>query len=376
MILYLIGVFGLTAAASSELLELESGDSCRPLGGGQGTCVLLSQCETAGDFKTNRPPICGFNGREPIVCCKNTGINRVQQGKRTLEYCRWLEKQWCRRSVTSETKPTTRPIGPSMKVTPPKTRTFVVGGTRSLPRDHKYMVLIGYGETEKEWRCAGSLITARYVLSAAHCSNSSVIGPARWARLGELDISSTSEDAKPVDKAIIERIPHPNYIDTKDYYDIALFKLDSDVVFNRYVLPICLYTNRAITSEVATVVGWGRTGFIEATSEKLLEADIRIYNDTECKRLVFSSATARTPQGHNADQMICAGVPDGSKDACQGDSGGPLVIREIGTCMRTQLGITSFGKECGNPDSPGVYSRVSNYISWIEEIAFTDGIIF
>ncbi|XP_014285104.1 venom protease isoform X2 [Halyomorpha halys] len=355
MILYLIGVFGLTAAASSELLELESGDSCRPLGGGQGTCVLLSQCETAGDFKTNRPPICGFNGREPIVCCKNTGINRVQQGKRTLELCAKLEKR-CRKNLI-----------------PTKN---VVGGKEAAPRIHNYMVLIGYGETEKEWRCAGSLITARYVLSAAHCSNSSVIGPARWARLGELDISSTSEDAKPVDKAIIERIPHPNYIDTKDYYDIALFKLDSDVVFNRYVLPICLYTNRAITSEVATVVGWGRTGFIEATSEKLLEADIRIYNDTECKRLVFSSATARTPQGHNADQMICAGVPDGSKDACQGDSGGPLVIREIGTCMRTQLGITSFGKECGNPDSPGVYSRVSNYISWIEEIAFTDGIIF
>ncbi|XP_014285098.3 venom protease, partial [Halyomorpha halys] len=332
MILFLIGIFRLTAV-SSEILELQPGDSCRPLGGGQGTCVLLRQCETVGDFKRNHPPICSFNGREPIICCK---INKAQK------LCPMLDNR-CRKNLLISR--------------------FVNGGTEAAPRTHNYMVLIGYGEIKKQWQCGGSLITARYVLSAAHCSNPSLIGPARWARLGELDISSTSEDAKPVDKAIIERIPYPKYTDKELYHDIALFKLDSDVAFNRYVLPICLHTMRAITSEEATVVGWGRTGFIEATSEKLLEADIRIYNDTECKRL--NSATAWTPLGHNADQMICAGVPGGTKGTCQGDSGGPLVIRETGMCIRTQLGITSFGSPCGNPDSLDVYTRVSNYISWI-----------
>ncbi|CAH1405892.1 unnamed protein product [Nezara viridula] len=252
-------------------------------------------------------------------------------------------------------------------------RALVVGGTRSFSQEHYCMVLIGYREKEeKEWGCAGSLVTAKYVLSAAHCSNPTVLGPARWARLGELDISSSSDDAKPVDKAIIERIPHPKYITSQNYHDIVLFKLDSDVVFNSYILPICLHTKRQIITKFATVIGWGRTGFIEGTSDKLLEAEIEIYNDTECKRLMFSSITPQTPQGHQAEQMICAGVPDGSKDACQGDSGGPLVSRDTGKCIKTQQGITSFGQQCGNPDSPGVYTRVSNYISWIEEVALGD----
>ncbi|CAH1405900.1 unnamed protein product [Nezara viridula] len=345
-----------------------SGDECRPLGGGQGTCTLLSQCQTLGDFKKNRPPICAFKNLEPIVCCPTKLTSKVNQGHKAEQYCLRLKKQFCRRRiVTRETKSTINRA--SMQITPPETRTFVLGGTRSLPREHKYMVLIGYGETEKDWRCAGSLITARYVMSAAHCSNLHIM-------LGELDISSSSDDAKPVDKAIIERIPHPKYIPSQNYHDIALFKLDSDVVFNNYVLPICLHTKRQITSKVATVIGWGKTGFIDATSEKLLEADLEVYNDTECKRLMFSSITPQTPRGHEADQMICAGVPDGSKDACQGDSGGPLVVRDIGKCIRTQLGVISFGKECGNPNSPGVYTRVSNYIYWIEEVAFGDGMIF
>lgn len=39
--------------------------------------------------------------------------------------------------------------------------------------------------------------------------------------------------------------------------------------------------------------------------------------------------------------------------------------------MYTQIGITSFGsKFCGSENTAGVYTRVSNYISWIEPIVW------
>ena len=47
------------------------------------------------------------------------------------------------------------------------------------------------------------------------------------------------------------------------------------------------------------------------------------------------------------------------RDACNGDSGGPLV------CNGKLTGITSFGNGCGNV--PGVYTRVSNYVEWIQK---------
>lgn len=50
------------------------------------------------------------------------------------------------------------------------------------------------------------------------------------------------------------------------------------------------------------------------------------------------------------------------------DSGGPIQITlEDNQCLYHVIGITSFGSPfCGQKNSPGVYTRVSAYIGWIE----------
>lgn len=70
--------------------------------------------------------------------------------------------------------------------------------------------------------------------------------------------------------------------------------------------------------------------------------------------------------------MICAGDHSGwNKDTCQGDSGGPLQISHPkNMCFFQVLGITSFGQGCGGVNIPGVYTRVSHYLNWIEDIVW------
>ncbi|CAG9804644.1 unnamed protein product [Chironomus riparius] len=51
-----------------------------------------------------------------------------------------------------------------------------------------------------------------------------------------------------------------------------------------------------------------------------------------------------------------------------GDSGGPLMI-QLPNGRFTVIGIVSWGVRCGEPDHPGIYTRVSSYINWIIENA-------
>lgn len=66
------------------------------------------------------------------------------------------------------------------------------------------------------------------------------------------------------------------------------------------------------------------------------------------------------------DSMFCAGAEDGSVDTCKGDSGGPLVCDKDG--LWYQVGIVSWGIDCGQPNRPGVYTNISVYFHWIRRV--------
>lgn len=92
-------------------------------------------------------------------------------------------------------------------------------------------------------------------------------------------------------------------------------------------------------------------------SKVLRQVTVPIWNDTACLasyNLNFIS------------KIYCAGYPQGGGDACQGDSGGPLMLQ--GAQGRWLLaGVVSFGFRCGEPNFPGVYTRVSSYLDWIAQ---------
>lgn len=95
----------------------------------------------------------------------------------------------------------------------------------------------------------------------------------------------------------------------------------------------------------------------------LLQAWVPLLPSWQCKK--------RYGERFTSHDMLCAGsmTSDLRKhaDSCQGDSGGPLVCQgEAGRWVLT--GVISWGHGCGDPSYPGVYSRVSRYLLWIEQV--------
>lgn len=87
-------------------------------------------------------------------------------------------------------------------------------------------------------------------------------GEAKWALLGDLDISTIKDKAQPKTYRIIQRYVHPNYRLPDNYNDIALFRLNETVKFTPFIRPICLHTSLKIppSEKDISATGWGLIG--------------------------------------------------------------------------------------------------------------------
>lgn len=234
----------------------------------------------------------------------------------------------------------------------------IVGGTEVQPA-HKYPWQIGLkNRGGTSYWCGGAVINDRYILTAAHCffdSNGNQ-EPAEDLVVGVGDhlMSSTSDDVAATKTiGVAEVILHPSY-DSDDFdNDVALVKLSEVLAFSAEVRPVCLPEDDSKTYAGAAGIasGWGTLSSGGNQPNQLMEVTLPILEPSCWGQTV-------------TDRMLCAGYAEGGKDTCQGDSGGPLCVVEGDRYY--EVGVTSHGSGCADANSPGVYSRVSKFLSWIK----------
>ncbi|NXK73377.1 KLK14 protein, partial [Amazona guildingii] len=170
-------------------------------------------------------------------------------------------------------------------------------------------------------------------------------------RLGENDLQQAEGTEQ--NRLVAKAIPHPNFNPTTLDNDLLLLKLERPVVLGRAVRPLALPRSCAPAGTTCLVSGWGTVTTPQVTLPRhLICAYVDILSDAACRQAYPQRVTPN---------MLCAGVRNQRIDSCQGDSGGPL------SCNGTLQGIVSWGLQtCALPGRPGVYTRVCNYVGWIE----------
>ncbi|XP_063991578.1 CLIP domain-containing serine protease B4-like isoform X2 [Diachasmimorpha longicaudata] len=240
---------------------------------------------------------------------------------------------------------------------------------------YPWLVRIGYttgASSEITYRCGGSLVSKIYVVTAAHCA--ALLPPGvkvAAVRVGEHN-ADTNPDcelnycADPVQDLNIEKIVvNENYNNPHFKNDIAIIRLNKPVIYNENVMPICMpygeLLREKFIGEKAEVAGWGIYDIDHPQASTILQTvQLPIVPLSDCARAFRRSASV-------GEGQLCVGGVVG-EDSCGGDSGGPLMKVESldGPPKYYFIGLVSFGaKACGRTSTPAVYTRISDYITWI-----------
>ncbi|XP_061395928.1 brachyurin-like [Musca vetustissima] len=207
--------------------------------------------------------------------------------------------------------------------------------------------------------CGGTLISDRWILTAAHCADGA---DGATVYLGAIDIKNDNEKGQQrIYTSKSNFVVHENWDPSTLSNDIALIKLPVVVDFTERIQPAALpkMDGKYSTYEgdMVWASGWGKDSDKATTVSPLLRyIEVPVLKQSTCRNYYLGVVT---------EKMICISGKDG-KSTCNGDSGGPLVYKHDG--VNTVIGATSFGIALGCEKGwPGVFTRVTSYLDWIAE---------
>ncbi|XP_003700816.2 venom serine protease 34-like isoform X1 [Megachile rotundata] len=233
-----------------------------------------------------------------------------------------------------------------------KNPTRIVGGVEAGVNEFPMMAGLIDVTILGVW-CGGTIISNRYVLSAAHCvynRNTSDFG----VLVGDHDISIGNDTNAAVLHKVIQFLIHPDYRSRGNFNDMALVKTETQIVFNNRVGPACLpfqHQPDTFGGNFVEALGWGSREFGQGPSDTLQKVTLSIWTNLECSK-VYPNVTRAS---------LC--TYGKGKDACQFDSGGPVLWQNPTTKRLVLVAVISAGTDCGV--TAGLNTRVGAYLDWI-----------
>ncbi|XP_060763588.1 elastase 3 like [Neoarius graeffei] len=239
--------------------------------------------------------------------------------------------------------------------------TRVVNGVDAIPHSWPWQISLQYLR-DTEWRhtCGGSLIATNWVMTAAHCINTKNTYRVYVGKYNLLEQEAGSKAMTP-EKIIVHERWNPIFVALG--YDVALIKLTEHVTLSDTVQLTCLPAADTIlpNNYPCYITGWGRLSTGGPIADKLQQALMPVADHATCSQPDWWGPFLK-------DTLLCAGG-DGIVAGCNGDSGGPLNCKNAQGVWEVH-GIASFvsGLGCNYEKKPTVFTRVSAYNGWIDQV--------
>ena len=178
-----------------------------------------------------------------------------------------------------------------MQNTTTTNNTRIVGGVDTEPNQYPWQVLL---LMEDGRGCGGSIISAKHVLTAAHCvtvpKTTMPINSTEVRIFVGLHALATVVDHE---RTLVSQILiHPEYAKGflgifGSHYDVAILTMSTPLNFSDTAMPVCLpaSVSAQYDGEVATASGWGMINTNASHSilpEKLQEVNLTVISTWDC----------------------------------------------------------------------------------------------
>lgn len=241
----------------------------------------------------------------------------------------------------------------------------IIGGTPATAPDVPHQVRLEIttaGGTRS--LCGGSLLSSRWVLTAAHCLISS---SGRWIAGVDVIAGITTTSEQGIRSRGETGYIHHSYSPWTFANDLGLIHLTSPlpldgITTTAIALPLGLSPEWPPVGSEIEIAGWGLISQLPETLPSQLQRAVVTVQAPPGGPCLLSTLWSYDPE-----IMMCAGLATGGTDSCSGDSGGPAVVTTDGVAYLA--GVTSHGlSTCAQASYPGIYTRVTAYTDWILEV--------